>query len=80
LVYDNLKQAKKLPEQQKMQFEAQQQQLRQQHTSTLVMFMGTTFIIVGAILPIYQDSWWPSGCFDLLGVACWVFALTKKRN
>jgi ubiquinone biosynthesis protein len=80
LVYDTLKQVKKLPEQQKLQFEAQQEQLRQQHTSTLMMIMGTAFIIIGAILPMYQDSWWPSGCFDLVGLACWFFAFKKKRN
>jgi len=80
LVYDTLKKIKTLPEQQKIQFEAQQEQLRQQHTSTLLMIMGTTFIIIGAILPMYQDSWWPSGCFDLIGVTCWFFAFKKKRN
>jgi ubiquinone biosynthesis protein len=80
LVYDTLKQVKKLPEQQKIQFEAQQAQLRHQHTSTLLMIMGTTFIITGAILPIYQDSWWSGGCFDSIGLACWFFAFKKKRN
>jgi ubiquinone biosynthesis protein len=80
LVYDTLKQVKTLPEQQKMQFEAQQEQLRQQHTSTLLMIMGTTFIIIGAILPMYQDSWWPSGCFDLIGLSCWFLAFRRKRN
>jgi ubiquinone biosynthesis protein len=80
LVYDTLKQVKTLPEQQKIQFEAQQQQLRHQHTSTLFMIMGTTFIIIGAILPMYQNSWWPSGCFDLIGLGCWFFAFRKKRN
>ena len=80
LVYDTLKQVKKLPEQQKLQFEAQQQQLRHQHTSTLLMIMGTTFIVSGAILPMYQNSWWPSGCFDLVGLACWFFAFKKKRD
>ncbi|MGK0267425.1 MAG: ubiquinone biosynthesis protein [Paraglaciecola sp.] len=80
LVYDTLKQVKRLPEQQKTQFEAQQEQLRHQHSSTLLMIMGTTFIIVGSILPMYQDTWWPSGCFDLLGIACWFFAFRKKRN
>jgi ubiquinone biosynthesis protein len=80
LVYDTLKQVKTLPELQKLQFEAQQEQLRQQHTSTLLMIMGTTFIIIGAILPIYQDNWWPSGCFDLLGLGCWFFAFRKKRS
>jgi ubiquinone biosynthesis protein len=80
LVYDTLKQVKRLPEQQKTQFEAQQEQLRHQHSSTLLMIMGTTFIIVGSILPMYQDTWWPSGCFDLLGIACWFFAFRKKPN
>jgi ubiquinone biosynthesis protein len=80
LVYDTLKKIKTLPEQQKVQFEAQQAQLRQQHTSTLLMIMGTTFIIIGAILPVYQDSWWPSSCFDLIGLSCWFFAFKKKRN
>jgi ubiquinone biosynthesis protein len=80
LVYDTLKQVKKLPEQQKIQFEAQQEQLRHQHTSTLLMIMGTTFIIIGAILPIYQQSWWPGGCSNLIGLACWIFAFKKKRN
>ena len=80
LIYDTLKQVKTLPEQQKIQFEAQQEQLRQQHSSTLLMIMGTTFIIIGAILPIYQGSWWPSGCFDLIGIICWFVAFRKKQN
>lgn len=78
LIYDTLKQVKMLPEKQKLQFEAQQEQLRQQHTSILLMIMGTALIIVGAILPMYQDSWWPSGCFDLLGIVCWFFAFKRK--
>jgi ubiquinone biosynthesis protein len=80
LVYDTLKQVKTLPEQQRTQFETQQEQFKQQHTSTLLMIMGATFFIIGAILPIYQNNWWPSVCFGLIGLGCWFFAFKNKRK
>jgi ubiquinone biosynthesis protein len=78
LIYDTLKQVKKLPEQQKLQFELQQQQSRQQHRSSQLVLVGATFIISAAILPIYQPFWWPSvGCLTL-GLVSWIVAWRFK--
>ncbi|WP_293747083.1 ubiquinone biosynthesis regulatory protein kinase UbiB [uncultured Paraglaciecola sp.] len=78
LIYDTLKQVKKLPEQQKLQFELQQQQSRQQHRSSQLVLVGATFIISAAILPIYQPFWWPSvGCLAL-GLVSWIVAWRFK--
>lgn len=78
LIYDTLKQVKKLPEQQKLQFELQQQQSRQQHRSSQLVLVGATFIISAAILPIYQPFWWPSVCCLTLGFVSWVVAWRFK--
>ena len=80
LVYDTLKQVKKLPEQQKLQFELQQQQLRQQHRSSQLVLVGATFIISAAILPIYQPFWWPSVSCLTLGLASWIIAWRVKAG
>jgi ubiquinone biosynthesis protein len=78
LVYDTLKQVKKLPEQQKLQFELQQQQMRQQHRSSQLLIIGATFFITAALLPIYQTYWWPSvGCITV-GVISWIGAWRIK--
>ena len=78
LVYDTLKQVKKLPEQQKIQFELQQQQMRQQHRSSQLVIIGATFFITAALLPIYQTLWWPSiGCITM-GIFSWIGAWRIK--
>jgi ubiquinone biosynthesis protein len=67
-----------LPEQQKLQFELQQQQLRQQHRSSQLVIVGATLIIAAALLPIYQTHWWPStGCL-VLGFTSWIVAWRFK--
>ncbi|MBL4631462.1 MAG: ubiquinone biosynthesis regulatory protein kinase UbiB, partial [Paraglaciecola sp.] len=72
LVYDTLKQVKKLPEQQKIQFELQQQQMKQQHRSSQWLIIGATFFITAALLPIYQAHWWPSAGCITLGIISWI--------
>ncbi|MCF2949215.1 ubiquinone biosynthesis regulatory protein kinase UbiB [Paraglaciecola aquimarina] len=79
LVYDSLKQVKTLPEQQRLQFENQQIQLKQQHKSSQCVMVGCSLIIVASILPIYQNSMWPSITCASAGVICWLLAWKVKK-
>lgn len=72
LFYDTLKQIKKLPEQQQLQFELQKQQRKQQHTSSQLVIIGSTFLIAAVLLPIYLTHWWPSAVCITLGVFSWI--------
>ncbi len=78
LVYDTLKQVKKLPEQHKRQFELQQQQMQRQHRSSQLLIMGATFVITAVILPVYQPHWWPSAACITLGLCSWMAAWRIK--
>lgn len=80
LVYDSLKQVKTLPEQQRLQFEKQQTQLKQQHRSSQLAMVGCTLIIVASILPIYQDLLWPSITCASLGMLSILMAWKVKKG
>ncbi|MGS2719456.1 ubiquinone biosynthesis regulatory protein kinase UbiB [Paraglaciecola aestuariivivens] len=78
LIYDTLKQVKKLPEQQQKQAEQQKQQLQRQHLSSQLVSIGATFIIAAAIMPIYQSQMWPSASCVVLGLVCWIASWRVK--
>ncbi len=80
LVYDSLKQVKQLPALQQQHFEQQQAQLlRNQHTQFYTL-VGATFLIISAILPIYQSHWAPSAISAMVGLGAWAIALFARRK
>ena len=79
LVYDTLKQVKKLPEQQRMQFELLQIQQRQQYKGMQCMVIGATLIVGSAVLPLYHSSWWLSAILLISGIACWFASWRIKQ-
>ncbi|WP_340680996.1 ubiquinone biosynthesis regulatory protein kinase UbiB [Paraglaciecola sp.] len=74
LVYDTFKQLKKLPEQQRLQFELLQFQQNQQYKRLQYLVIGTTLIVVSVIVPIYHADWWFSSVIALGGVISWFTA------
>ncbi|MEP4099740.1 MAG: ubiquinone biosynthesis regulatory protein kinase UbiB, partial [Paraglaciecola sp.] len=78
LIYDSLKQIKTLPEQQRQEFERQQLAAKRQHTSSQLMMIGTTFILVAALLPMYLQPWWPSASCGVIGLISWILAWRAK--
>ena len=79
LVYDTLKQVKKLPAQNKQQFENQQKLSQQQHRSSQWLLMGATLFVVAAIVPIYQTHWWPSATCITIGIVSWMLAWRSNK-
>lgn len=74
LIYDTLKQIKKLPEQQRLYFELLQIQQQKHNKRQLYLVIGATLIVVSAIIPIYYDEWWLSGVLASAGVVSWFSA------
>jgi ubiquinone biosynthesis protein len=71
LVYDSLKQLKTLPAQQERQFVMQQLQSQRQHRSLRFLIVGSSLLLVAAVLPLYQHQWWPSALCLGLGLLSW---------
>ena len=80
LVYDTLKQVKKLPEQQRLQFEALQIQQNQQYKRIQCLVIGATLLLVSAIIPLYHSSWWLSCSIATVGIVSWIGAWRIKLN
>lgn len=80
LIYDTLKQIKKLPEQQRLQFECSQARQRQQTKCYLYVALGATLFIVSAIVPLYQSHWWISTGFAAVGLVSWLFAFNTRLD
>ena len=80
LVYDTLKQIKKLPEQQRTQFELLQLQHNQQFKRLQCLVIGATLIIVSAVLPIYHADWRISSFIAFVGIVSWVSAWRIKLS
>jgi ubiquinone biosynthesis protein len=74
LIYDTLKQIKKLPEQQRLHFELLQIQQQKQNKRLQYLVIGATLIVVSAIIPIYYYEWWLSGVLAGAGVVSWFSA------
>jgi ubiquinone biosynthesis protein len=78
LVYDTLKQIKKLPEQQRLQFEQFQVLQQQQSKRSQYLLVGATLLIVSAIVPLYESHWWISAGLAATGVFSWLLAFNTK--
>jgi ubiquinone biosynthesis protein len=78
LIYDTLKQIKKLPEQQRLQFEQFQALQQQQSKRSQYLLIGATLLIVSAIVPLYESHWWTSAGLAATGVFSWLLAFNTK--
>lgn len=77
LIYDSLRQVKQLPLLQQQHFEQQQKQHMQTQIKVLSTLVGSTLIVVAAILPLYMTSLMPSMLIGAAGLSAWLFALVK---
>ena len=79
LLYDSLQQVKRLPLQQQRAQLALLEQQKKSAQSIQWGVTGATFILLSAILPLYDLNW----CFPALsasvGSLCWVLAWRKNR-
>ncbi|BDX08570.1 ubiquinone biosynthesis regulatory protein kinase UbiB [Planctobacterium marinum] len=77
LIFDSLKQMKRLP--QKQQLWHEQQLLRQKENTKSIIYAvgGGTFILVGVLLPLYQLPLWGAAICAAIGVGCWVKTVYK---
>ncbi|MDO6567958.1 ubiquinone biosynthesis regulatory protein kinase UbiB [Alteromonas sp. 1_MG-2023] len=79
LLYDSLQQVKRLPLQQQR---AQLVLLEQQKKGAQAMqwgVVGATFILLSAILPLYQLNWWAPVVSGVAGLGSWIMAWRKNR-
>ena len=74
LVYDTLRQVKKLPELQQKQFEQQLLQQKNAQTCLLFTLAGSTFLVISAILPIYISQIWVPAVCSVAGLINWLIA------
>lgn len=77
LVFDSLKQAKRLPQKQQLWHEQQLLQHRENTKSIIYAVGGGTFILVATLLPLYPVPLWASGVCVLIGIGCWVKTVYK---
>jgi ubiquinone biosynthesis protein len=80
LIYDTLKQVKTLPEQHRIQFEQWQTRQNQQTKRMQYIVIGSTLLIVSAIVPIYQSLWWVSAGIAAMGALSWLIAFNTKLD
>jgi ubiquinone biosynthesis protein len=80
LLHDSLKQLKTLPELQQRQFEQQLKLQQRQHRSNLAMGVGSTFLVLAALLPLHTNHWWPSLTMVALAAPCWFYAFKPSRK
>lgn len=79
LLYDSLQQIKRLPLQQQR---AQLLLLEQQKKGAQAIqwgVVGATFILLSAILPLYQLNWWIPFVLGAAGLSSWIMAWRKNR-
>jgi ubiquinone biosynthesis protein len=74
LVYDSLREVKRLPEQHKQQYEKQQAQHKRAQQSLMFTLAGSTFLLVAAIVPIYASQWWLPATAGAIGLSNWLLA------
>lgn len=80
LVFDSLKQARRLPQQQQIWHEQQLMQQRENTKSVIYALGGATFILVATLLPLYQLPVWSIILCGATGIGCWVKTVYKIYN
>lgn len=77
LVFDTLKQVKQLPERHQYWHEQQLLHRRESTKSIVYGVSGASFVIIAAILPLYQLPTWSIVLCAGLGFGCWLKAFIK---
>ena len=80
LVFDSLKQIKRLPDKQQIWHEEQLFQQRENTKSLIYAIAGAVFIVIAAIFPLYQLPIWAVLLCAALGFGCWVKTIFKIYN
>jgi len=78
LLYDSLQQMKRLPLQQQQAQQALLVSQKKGRQSAHLSIVGATFIILTAILPIYNVLWYFPVCTGGVGMLCWFSAWRKS--
>ncbi|QHJ12577.1 putative protein kinase UbiB [Paraglaciecola mesophila] len=74
LLYDSMRQIRRYPEQQKLQFEKQQWQVKQQQRRLVFTIIGATLLMVSSVMPIYIHQWWVPAGVAFGGLVSWLIA------
>jgi ubiquinone biosynthesis protein len=74
LLYDSMRQIRRYPEQQKLQFEKQQWHVKQQQRRLVFTIIGATLLVVSSVMPIYIHSWWVPTGVATAGIVSWLIA------
>jgi len=74
LLYDSMRQIRRYPEQQKLQFEKQQWHVKQQQRRLVFTIIGATLLVVSSVMPIYIYQWWVPAGVATAGIVSWLIA------
>lgn len=74
LLYDSMRQIRRYPEQQKLQFEKQQWHVKQQQRRLVFTIIGATLLVVSSVMPIYIYQWWVPAGVATTGIVSWLIA------
>ncbi len=77
LLYDSLQQMKRLPLQQQRTHLALLQEQKKTTQTTHLSVVGATFVLMSAILPMYDLSWYFPASTGVIGAICWYLAWRK---
>lgn len=80
LIFDSLKQIKRLPDKQQYWHEAQLFQQRENTKSIIYAIAGATFLVIAAMFPFYQLPLWSILLCSALGFGCWIKTVVKIYN
>ncbi|MBJ2136431.1 ubiquinone biosynthesis regulatory protein kinase UbiB [Paraglaciecola chathamensis] len=78
LLYDSMRQIRRYPEQQKLQFEKQQWHVKQQQRRLVFTIIGATLLVVSSVMPIYIYQWWVPAGVATAGIVSWLIAWRCK--
>jgi ubiquinone biosynthesis protein len=74
LLYDSMRQIRRYPEQQKLQFEKEQWHVKQQQRRLVFTIIGATLLVVSSVMPIYIYQWWVPAGVATAGIVSWLIA------
>ena len=80
LVFDSLKQMKRLPEKHQLWHEEQLFRQRENTKSIIYAFAGGVFLLLAAILPMYHLPLWSIALSAAMGIGCWMKTVVKVYN
>lgn len=80
LIFDGLKQMKRLPEKHQIWHEEQLFQQKENTKSIIYAIAGAVFIVIAAMFPFYQLPVWAILLCASLGFGCWLKTIFKMYN